>query len=322
MELQLDIDINTLTEFLNEKNILNEGEKVLSIEKPGEGNMNVVLRISTNQRSFIAKQSRHFVQKYQDIPAPIDRIAVEHRFYQTIEGSSINSYFPGLIGFYPEDHMMILEDLGESLDMTFAYEQRNVSEAHIQQLVSIARGIHQNPIKEDYPSNLELRKLNHQHVFVLPFLEENGFSLDSIQEGLQNLSLSIKTNQSLKGKVKKLGELYLSTGDVLLHGDYYPGSWIIKDDQVFVLDPEFSHVGMAEFDLGVMIAHIFMSTGMANTLDQIIKDYVGSVDTKLVREFAGTEVIRRLIGLAQLPLERSLEEKKQLLDVAKAWLVD
>ena len=60
--------------------VLSEGENILSAEIAGEGNMNVVLRITTARNSFILKQSRPFVQKYQDINAPLERIHTEYSF--------------------------------------------------------------------------------------------------------------------------------------------------------------------------------------------------------------------------------------------------
>lgn len=320
MQLQLEIDLELFTIFLRQKSFLNPQEEILSVEKPGEGNMNVVLRVNTNERSFIVKQSRPYVQKYQDIPAPIERISIENQFYQIINETDARIRFPKLLGFYPEHHMMLLENLSGSHDMTDVYQKRSISEVHLAQLFTAAKEIHQSPVDTQYPSNIELRKLNHQHIFVLPFLEDNGFSLDTVQHGLQELAIAIKADRTLKEKVNDLGKLYLSTGKVLLHGDYYPGSWMLKDDQVFVIDPEFSYLGLPEFDLGVMIAHFYMATGDRQCMDNITNGYGEPLDLQLVKAFAGTEVIRRLVGLAQLPLERTLEEKRQMLDLAISWL--
>ncbi|MEM9362037.1 MAG: phosphotransferase [Bacteroidota bacterium] len=321
MQLSTETNLDELTAFLSQKGILETGENIQKIEKPGEGNMNVVIRITTGKRSLIAKQSKPFVQKYQDIPAPIDRILVEHTFYKTVKNAGVNAHLPKVIGFLPEHHMLFMDDLGNAEDMSFIYEKREMSDIHLEQLVTIAKGMHQSEIASNYPKNLELRQLNHQHIFVLPFMEDNGFSLDDVQNGLKAIAQPFVKDETLKEKVQTLGELYLSMeGGVLLHGDYYPGSWMVKDDHVFVLDPEFSYAGPKEFDLGVMIAHLFMATANATYLDEVIHSYNLPVDIQMTKAFAGIEVIRRLIGLAQLPLARSLEEKKYLLDKARAWV--
>jgi len=219
--------------------------------------------------------------------------------------------------------MLFLEDLGHSEDFSFIYEKREISSNHISQLTQIAKGIHESHVVSIYPENLELRKLNHQHIFSLPFLVNNGFSLDDIQDGLQEISLAYKNNMLLKEKITALGKKYLATtGGVLLHGDYYPGSWMNIGDKIFVLDPEFSFLGPAEFDLGVMVGHIVLATEKVENLDTVLKHYKTPINKELVREFAGVEIIRRLIGLAQLPLQRTIEEKKNLLELAKTWILE
>jgi 5-methylthioribose kinase len=70
-----------------------------------------------------------------------------------------------------------------------------------------------------------MRKLNYEHIFEYPFKMENGFDLDGIQLGLQALAIPW-LNQQLKDKIGCIRTLYLSKGKYLLHGDYYPGSWL------------------------------------------------------------------------------------------------
>ncbi len=307
-----------LTEWLVKKGWLSSKEApVLAIERAGDGNMNVVLRVKTADRSFILKQSRPYVEKYQQIPAPLERIAVEHRFYQEIHGGAHQKNFPKVLAYDPKDHLLMMEDLGICEDMSYGYQRRAITEPQIKKLVQIAKIIHTTPVKADFPENLELRKLNHTHIFELPFMEENGFSLDEVQQGLQALSEPYKQDKNLKEKMQELGERYLGAGEVLVHGDYYPGSWMSYDDQVFVIDPEFCFVGFAEFDLGVMAAHLIMATKQFGHIDAVIESYGAKLEYKLTRQIAGTEILRRLIGLAQLPLSRTLDEKAYLLKEAR-----
>ncbi|TMM59610.1 hypothetical protein FEE95_08605 [Maribacter algarum] len=296
-------------------------EKILSIEKPGEGNMNVVLRIKTSQRSFVLKQSRPFVQKYQQIEAPLNRIAVEHQFYNSVQSDALKNHIPSILGYDATQHLLVLDDLGNCEDMTNIYASRNISENFLQKLVAILTLIHNSEVPSNFPENGEMRELNHQHIFVLPFLEDNGFQLDDIQEGLQELSMPYKQDDDLKEIVNEIGNKYLSSGNTLLHGDYYPGSWMTEGDNLYIIDPEFGFVGFAEFDLGVMAAHIIMATGEEAYLNSIYDFYDGNADKKLVSRVAGTEIMRRLIGLAQLPLERSIEEKQYLLELARKMIL-
>lgn len=315
------IDISTspnkLQNYLRSHEWLYSDETILSIEKPGEGNMNVVLRITTDQRSFILKQSRPYVARYKQIEAPLERIAVEKKFYQALRDNAVNAHIPKILGYDAAESLLILEDLGHCKDMTYIYKDEAISARWLDRLVFILGLIHRKSVASDFPENLEMRRLNHQHIFVLPFLEDNGFQLDDIQTGLQELSLPFKKDTAVKSVVEKVGKKYLSPGNSLLHGDYYPGSWMTESENLYVIDPEFSFSGLPEFDLGVMAAHIIMATGKKSFLNRIYSVYQGEADKKLMSQVAGIEIIRRLIGLAQLPMERSLKEKDKLLRKAR-----
>ncbi|PRX56395.1 phosphotransferase [Flagellimonas meridianipacifica] len=309
--------LHKLQEFLKANGWLIADEHIQSLQKAGEGNMNVVLRVQTNHRSFILKQSRPYVQKYPQIEAPLERIAVERHFYKALEGSSIATSFPKVIAYDAGQYLMMQEDLGQCDDMGYLYGQRKVSSQQIRKLVQLAGTIHSVGKLDTFPQNRQLRELNHQHIFILPFLKENGFSLNAVQEGLQELSLPFKTDDLLKKKVTEIGEIYLSQGTCLIHGDYYPGSWLSQEDSIYIIDPEFSFIGFPEFDLGIMAAHLTMATSNFLVVEEVLKVYKGAHDPILVRQVAGVEILRRLIGLAQLPMQRTLNEKTHLLQEAR-----
>jgi 5-methylthioribose kinase len=312
---------NSIEAYLLAKGWLKENEHIAKINKAGEGNMNVVLRVTTNLRSLILKQSRPYVQKYQNIPAPLDRIKVEKAFYEAVQNGAIKQCFPIILGFDAASYLLALEDIGNCEDMSFIYDQRSISDWHLIKLISIIKNIHATVPPSDFPENMEMRQLNHQHIFILPFLEDNGFSLDDVQTGLQKLSQPFKKDQKLKVEITKMGDTYLSQGNRLLHGDYYPGSWMTKDESLYVIDPEFGFVGFAAFDIGVLAAHVIMATHDISYLEKIERLYGNNIDTTLTKKIAGIEIMRRLIGLAQLPLFRTLDEKKQLLLMSKNMIL-
>jgi 5-methylthioribose kinase len=316
---------NTLQEIarlLIDLSWIDTTEEIQNVEIAGQGNMNVVLRITSSERSFILKQSRPFVQKYPQIEAPLERVETEFQFYQALQNEKINTCFPSLVHYSDAHYLVMMEDLGQSPDLTFTYNKRSIDESVIEKLIHTLSTIHQCKPPINFPKNMALRQLNHAHIFVLPFEEKNGFDLNGIQEGLQELSLRYKNDAKLKSIVGKIGDQYLSAGKTLLHGDYYPGSWLSNGTDVFIIDPEFSFVGYAEYDLGVMAAHIYMITHDHNILTKLNTWYGLKIDQKLCTKMIGIEVMRRLIGLAQLPLNRTLDEKKEMLAFAHKLIAE
>ena len=232
MELSI-ANAKTVAEFSRDQGWLQGG--FISAEIAGEGNMNHTLRVVTDVDSIVLKQSVPYVAKYPDIPAPINRDRVEAAFYQALVGTPLATVMPTFLGHVPEYHLTAFEDLGPASDCTDAYSGAAIS-PDIPQLMSWLRDLHQLHITTEVFTNRDMRTLNHAYIFKIPF-EDHG-SVDIAQ------------------RAKDLGNLYLSDGDTLLHGDYYPGSWLRTTDGIRIIDPEFAFTGMAEFDLGVFAAHL------------------------------------------------------------------
>ena len=321
----LEKDITSVDDYLQQQDWLQENESLVSLEKPGEGNMNFVLRATTNQRSFILKQARPWVEKFPQIDAPIERVKIEAQFFQILETvDSISQCTPKYLGFDNNSFILATEDLGKGADYSFLYNKDSLlEEMDVERLTNYLSILHKVNVPDDFPSNMAMRELNHEHIFNFPYLEENGFNLDDVQEGLQSVAMPYKTDASLKKVILECGNIYLSKGSHLLHGDFYPGSWLKVTDGLKVIDPEFGFVGPVEFDLGVLIAHLVMAEQSSTTIQAALNQYQQPKDfnSGLLAQFVGIEILRRLIGIAQLPLSLDLTAKKRLMEQAAEWII-
>jgi 5-methylthioribose kinase len=309
-----------LSNYLHSRGVMSGTERVVRVEKPGSGNMNFVMRVNTDQKSFILKQARPWVEKYPHVGAPVNRVEMEAAFYTLIRKyPAVNQYSAQLLDVDADNFVLILEDLGNSADFSYLYEgllPLELSEA--EQLLRFLSHLHEVQ-ESDFPDNMAMRSLNHEHIFRYPFLVENGFDLDVVLPGLQALSMKFKKNEGLKTKISELGNLYLSdAGHSLIHGDFFPGSWLKTADGVKVIDQEFAFIGKPEFDLGVFGAHLLLSGHSINFIEEALNYYQkpSNFDESLVWNFAGVEVMRRIIGLAQLPLSLNLKQREQVLELA------
>ncbi len=302
-------------------------EHLLSAEKAGEGNMNYTLRVRTTKRSFILKQARPYVEKYPSIPAPVERAGMESAFFAAAaEWEGVGKMLPRLLHFDKNEHVQVIEDLGEGADFT-AYYARNADlpEIEIAALICFLAALHQSS-RAHLPAtgfeNRAMRELNHLHIFDFPFQPGNGMNLEGIQPGLQALAQeTVYQNPALREKTLALGRRYLADGDTLLHGDFFPGSWLRTDRGVFVIDPEFCFRGEAAFDLGVCLAHLCFC-GMAwEAALALLETHYGDFDRRACEDFAAVEILRRFYGVAQLPLSFTVEEKEALTKKAMEYLL-
>jgi 5-methylthioribose kinase len=173
-------------------------------------------------------------------------------------------------------------------------------------------------------SNIKMRELNHEHMFIYPYLENNGLNLDDILPGLKAIGEPFKQDEHLKRKVEVLGKRYLQDGTTLLHGDFFPGSWLKTDAGIKFIDPEFCFFGDVEFEIGVTLAHLKMANQSEATIEKALKTYknLNPIDENLCQQFMAVEILRRMLGLAQLPLSLDLSQRESLLKKARALLLD
>ena len=73
-----------------------------------------------------------------------------------------------------------------------------------------------------------------------------------------------------------------------------------------------------------MMAHLKMAHAKSTLLNEVISHYKISAEfnTSLFSGFCGAEIMRRLIGLAQLPVNLSLAEKSEHLDFAEILILN
>lgn len=299
---------------------LNQDEQILKLARAGEGNMNLVVRVTTSSRSVILKQSRPWVEKYPSIPAPEARLLVEAAFYGAVaDERAVAGMMPALLQVDPESRSALIEDLGQSADCTALY---GGAKFDLTSLVLWLGSLHALEVEAtDLLRNRAMRSLNHAHIFDLPMTGEHGMDLDDVTPGLQSVAADFRCRAGLGDRVAELGRSYLDDGVTLLHGDYYPGSWLRTDAGLKVIDPEFCFLGPAEFDVGVLLAHLEISGYSRSESTRLLEIYPLRLDETLAWSFAGVEIMRRLIGVAQLPIKRGLEEKARLLARAEALIV-
>ena len=295
--------------------------------------MNVTLRVLTQHDSLIVKQARPWVARYPSIAAPLERAHFEQKFYELVAAHPpIAQRMPALLGSSPTDYLLVLEDLGHGADATNLYRRDtrlDTGHDELNQLIQWLAKLHtwsRSIEPTDELENLELRTLNHSHIFDIrsPTRRRSTWKqsrpafpiwLPSFARTMCSGDWRSWANCIWPGPLARPKHC----PRCLLHGDFFPGSWLRTEGELKVIDPEFCFFGRPEFDLGVLVAHLRLARADATTISAVLRTYALSaneVDVILVEEFAAAEVIRRLIGVAQLPLDHSLAEKKQLLEAA------
>jgi len=317
-----DDDPAGVEQFLRKRGWIDGSFRVAAVSRAGEGNMNLVLRVALaggQPDSVILKQARPWVEKFPDIVAPVERMEVETAFYRLAASDALLAqHLPRLLQTDPEQYAALYVDLGPARDFMGLYGPDVLAAEAAEALLDWLGHLHRlevNPKANPELANRAMRTLNRFHIFDLPLARQDAPDADGFCPGLGDMARRLRGDDALRQRMQVLAGEYERDGEQLLHGDYYPGSWLATDAGPVVIDPEFGFLGAAEFDLGVFIAHLHF-TGSDPGLLRFYAPPAG-FDRRLADAFAGAELIRRLLGVAQLPLQADLAERERLLELGR-----
>ena len=339
-------DLPALGSYLAERGRLAARERVQAAARAGEGNMNCVVRVRTTAgNTFILKQSRPWVEKYPTLAAPRDRVLAEASFYGLVARvPAVAARMPRLLWVDADARLLALEDLGPARDFFPLYHRADgdatLDGATLDSLADYLTALHAIPPSggggEDRPpaaNNRAMRALNHAHIFDLPLRPDPGPGLDAHTPGLAAAATTLRSDTAYAATVHALGQRYLGDdGDTLVHGDFFPGSWLrTAEGMVRVIDPEFSFRGDAAFDVGTTLAHLSLAGQPPALAERFLVRYrppkgggggAAVPDEETAWRFAGVEIMRRLLGVAQLPLPPDLVRKRRLLDLSRRLVLE
>jgi 5-methylthioribose kinase len=313
--------------YLVERGLVSAEGLPIAIEHAGAGNMNLAMRVTPSAgRSFIVKQGRPWVEKYPQIPAPSGRTLVEAAFYAEVERErQVAALMPHVLLVDKDNHVLVLEDVGSGGDFTSIYADGVVPAAVVDALLDWLTRLAAVAIpgeRRETFANRAMRALNHEHMFSFPLRDGNGLDLDAVTPGLADAARALASDHVYVEAVATIGRRYLADGLTLVHGDYFPGSWLKADDGVRIIDPEFCFLGEPEVDCGILAAHLILAPCAPAVLEMVAASAAKrGLDLALVEAYAGVEIMRRLIGVAQLPLPYGIDRKRILLQRSRRLIL-
>lgn len=192
--------------------------------------------------------------------------------------------------------------------------------------------------------NPELCKITENFVFTYPLFDHETNDVEDI---LRPTAEALWNDQVLLLEAAKLKQTFITHAEALLHGDLHTGSIFASDEETKVIDPEFAFYGPIGFDVGLFIANTLLSalareesgrdallfhitqvwdvftTTFSTLWQQNNVDDFAQVEGYLEYQlqhiwedavgFAGSEIIRRIFGLAHArDIEAIVEDAHRL----------
>lgn len=185
--------------------------------------------------------------------------------------------------------------------------------------------------------NPELCKITEDLVFTYPYCIGDE-SNDILQENIEFVKKEIFDDSNLKFAVAKLKYKFMNCTQSLIHGDLHTGSIFVSSEKTCIFDPEFSFYGPIGYDIGNVLANLFFAflyncsendtsqfgEWTLRTIESIVDDFICKFNHIYTRNgkdnmfnqgefkkyiiddiladtagYMGTEIIRRIVGMAK-----------------------
>ncbi|MGG0888716.1 S-methyl-5-thioribose kinase [Cytobacillus horneckiae] len=236
----------------------------LTAREIGDGNLNYVFRIASEENSVIIKQALPYAKVVgESWPLTLKRAKIEADALVK-HGEYVPAFVPKVFRTDEDLAITIMEDLSHlKIARTGLIEGEyypNLAK-HIGQY--LAKTLFHTSDFALHPfekkrlaaafSNPELCKITEDLVFTDPF-----FNIDTndYEPELQSDVEEIWNHTELKIAAAKIKQSFLTEAEALLHGDLHTGSIFASEEETKVIDPEFAFYGPIGFDVGQFFAHL------------------------------------------------------------------
>jgi len=326
------------------------GAGPLRADEIGDGNLNVVHRVTGSGGSVIVKHAPPYLRVVGDAwPLTQDRIRIESQALQ-LHAEMAPGRGPTLLAVDLEHAAIVLEDLGDhEVWRTALVNGRHVQGVAEQLGRYCARtllgtsDLVMDPARRKSLAaqfvNPELCSITEELVFTAPYVQSASNRYD---EAAAELAASLRADLPMRRAAAQLLWEFRTRREALVHGDLHTGSIMVADDDARVIDPEFAFFGPMAYDTGNVVANLAFAairhqelgderfadtvTGYAHQFWESLTDEVRAVwpatqpwDQIFVANlladtgrYAATELVRRIVGLAHVADIDTLDDSARL----------
>ena len=241
------------------------GEGELGKDVEGDGYCNYVYRVSDSTHSYIVKQSQEHLRRRGK---PMDPRRNEREYeIMKLRSEIVPQYVPKLYGVDLENHVFIMEDVSNLKLIRY-----QLSENHL--FPELARqGAHYLAATHFYTSEFYLSSADYRELISkfmnaeMRVIMENGiflqiFGSDNYDPAcgpeFEAFCKKVRFDDRLLLQRYRLRHLFMSKSETLIHGDFHTSNIFADDNNLKVIDMEYTFGGPFSYDLGFIIANLII----------------------------------------------------------------
>lgn len=240
-----------------------------SVKEVGDGNLNLVFLVEGRAGSVCVKQSLPYLRLVGPAwPLPLSRSFFEHEALAE-QARHTPSLVPAIYHYDRELALIVMERLSPHIIMRkgliagtryprFARDVSGFLAANLFGTSDLALPAAAKRARAAvFAGNDVLCKISEDLIFTEPYLEveRNRWTRPHLDADARKL----REDGELKSHVVELKRLFLDSAEALVHGDLHTGSIMLTTEDTRVIDPEFAFYGPMGFDVGAVIANLFLA---------------------------------------------------------------
>lgn len=243
----------------------------LDVVEVGDGNLNFVYFVSNArepEKSVVVKQAPPFL-RLVGTSWPLTRQRMEHEVAALRRfGALCPQHVPEVYHADSKLFLMVMQRLSSHkilrqglMEGTDYPKLANHLSTYLAHTLFFCSDLFLAPhVKKEAVSaavNSELCKITEDLVFTYPFEDHpsNIYSPALPRAAVERL----RTSAPLRIAVAEMKWAFMNHAESLLHGDLHTGSIMINQDETFVIDPEFAFYGPMGFDVGAILANLWLA---------------------------------------------------------------
>jgi 5-methylthioribose kinase len=252
---------------------LGGGPAEWAVREVGDGNLNYVYIVEGPAGSVCAKQALPYVRLVgEGWPLPLDRAIYEHAALVRQAADAGAGAVPEVIRFDPGQALIVMENLAGHVIWRGALIERRRHDSAAPVLgrfcaetlfrssdLALDPGVKKREVA-GFAGNVAICRISEDLIFTDPY---HDHEMNPPNPALAPAIAEMRGDAAWRVAIQEWKWAFTTRAEALLHGDLHSGSVMVTppgpDERVRVIDPEFAFYGPMGFDLGAVLANLWLN---------------------------------------------------------------
>lgn len=244
-----------------------------SENEDGDGYLNFVFRVSDGNYKIIVKQSREHGRIASFLTLPVNRGDQEYESMQ-IRSAIVPEYIPKLYFCDKENHIFVTEDVSHMHILRFGLNQNLIFPKLAKQVGEYLAKTHfytsEYYLDTKTFRDMTIHFMNHsmRNIFdnfhFITKTDAHPATGSDLDKRYDSYVLDLLLDPQVQVERHKLRQKYIGQGQTFIHGDFHTSNVFIDQEDMKVIDMEYTFCGPFAYDVGYMTSHLLSQYLSAN----------------------------------------------------------